>query len=204
MDKLVLYNDVVVHSDVRNSFLSLRQFMINTLGMGIDIVESVKSDQEIIYELYNLYKYKKELPKIGTQKRIVDVDISSSDSVINDNQQNYNAIKTFLENSAPDKFEPVIGPNKVSNRSSSEILYSIPNYPQYDPRRSGRIIRIGPKTIINPTTIRFMVKNAGNFGFVHYGPYDPTVWYWRGDISPFTYTEQQVVSYMNTELVYYL
>lgn len=202
MQAQVYYNDAVVLDSVRNDFLRLRDMMFQYVGIAVDIIESIKREEEVVYELLQAYKYKNELPKIGTVQRLDEFSLPGNDQSINN--EYYESLKNYIELSQPIKFEPIIGPNKQSNRNSSEVLYSIPNYPSIDPRRTGRIIRIGPRTIINPTILRFMVMNAGNFGFVHYGPYDPTIWYWRGDIDPYYYTPEQVAGYMNSELSYLL
>ncbi len=202
--QLVYYNNAIMHENVRASFLELRSLMLGTLGISIDVVESVKDESDIVYELITLYKYKNELPRQGNKTKNEYNEILSDIATRSAEEDLYKAVKTVIENSGPEKFEPVIGPNRQSNRADNEILYSIPNYPLLDPRRSGRVIRIGPKTIINPTILKFMTDCAGRFGFLHYGPFDPTIWYWRGDKSPYIYTPQQTVNYLNSELSYLL
>lgn len=189
MQKFVYFDNAVVHVDVRNAFIGLSERMIESLGMSVNIVESIKTEKEIVLELATMYKYKKELP--------IEITADTSDN-------EYELLKYHIERSEPKKFEPVIGPSKLANRAPYDTLYSIPNLPQYDPRRSGRIIKVGPKALISPTVLKFMVMNAGLYGFLHYGPYDPTIWYYRGDIEPYSYKPEEVVSYLNSELSYLL
>ena len=102
---------------------------------------------------------------------------------------------------SPTVFEPPITGNVTANRNTNELVYTIPNYVGLDPRSSGRIVKIGPKKDIRPTTLHYLIYNAGKYGFVHYGPKDPTIWYWRGDINP-TYTPDEVVNMFTGELKY--
>lgn len=102
-------------------------------------------------------------------------------------------------------FEPPLNIGaRYAIRDSNEIVYPINNHVGKDPRTSGRIIKIGPKDVINPNVLKYMVYNAGQYGFIHYGPKDPSVWYWRGDLAPYTYTADQVVNTFTGELKYLL
>lgn len=188
-NKYVLYNNAIVHIDVRNSFLELKTFLGNTYGFSIDIVESVKTEYEITLELFERYKYKKDL-------RVQRIE-SESD-------ERYQIVKTAIQNGDPTLFEPPIESAVYANVAPFNPIYPIPNYPMYDPRRSGRIIKIGPTVAINPTVLSFLVQNAGVYGFIHYGPEDPTIWYWRGDLEPYTYTPAQTVTLYSTELSFLL
>lgn len=185
----ILYNDVIVHVNVRDNFMLVKQLLADTLGLNIDIVESIKSEYEITLELVERYKYKRDL-KIQ--------------SIESESDERYLATKLIIESSDITAFEPPIERPVYANAPPYDPLYPIPNYPQYDPRRTGRIVRIGPSAIVNPTILSFMVQNAGRYGFIHYGPLDPTIWYWRGDKSPFKYTPAQSVSYYSSELSYLL
>lgn len=104
-----------------------------------------------------------------------------------------------------DEFEPPLDVLTIrSNRNPEDIVYTIPNNANRDPRISGRIIKIGPKAQINPAVLHYLVYNAGNYGFIHYGPVDPTVWYWRGDLDPYVYSPEEVVYTFSGELSYLL
>ncbi len=185
-------NRAVMHINVRKSFDMLNTHMSNRLGLQIEIVECIKTEYEIINELISIYKYKNRLP----------VQTLESDSDVG-----YEAVKNFIINSDASDFEPPLireGGSKLANRAPYEPLYTIPNYPSVDPRRTGRVLRIGPRAQINPTILNFLVHNAGDYGFLHYGPYDPTIWYYRGDIAPYVYKPKEVVSYLNSELSFLL
>ena len=109
----------------------------------------------------------------------------------------------FINGLAYDKFEPPIE-NSKQNPTNTETVIPVPNYPRYDPRSTGRIVKLGPKTIINPTLLHFLIHNAGKYGFVHYGPLDPSIWYWRADKTPYQYGPNEVVGWFSNELQYLL
>jgi len=90
-----------------------------------------------------------------------------------------------------------------SNRDSNEMVACIPNHVKYDPRITGRVVKFGPKNTITPAVLYYLVHNAGKYGFLHYGPKDPAVWYWRADIQA-TYTADEVVNTFTGELKYLL
>lgn len=103
------------------------------------------------------------------------------------------------------EFEPPLNVVSIrSNRNPEDMVYATPNLAQYDPRVTGRILKFGPKAIINPAVLHFLVHNAGKYGFLHYGPTDPTVWYWRGDLDPFVYKPEEVVYTFSGELSFLL
>lgn len=174
--KLVRYHNVVLPSEVKNSFSLLQEDIYLNLGIAIEPVDGFKSKPEILYELALRVKY------LDTTR------LSES----------------YITNLDPLEFEPPLTGNKFAKRDNTEQIYTIPNKPNVDPRLTGRIVQIGPKNIINPTTLYYMVYNAGNYGFVHYGPTDPSVWYWRGDKEPKIYTPLEVVSTFSDELRYLL
>lgn len=177
--KFVRYHNVVMPSSVKNSFQLLAEDMYLTIGVAIEPIECFKTGPQIARDLI---------------KRIKKRDLS----------KRYD--EAILESMDPLEFEPPLVGAKIALRdvSGQELVQPIPNKPSLDPRRSGRLVQIGPKNIINPTTLYYLVHNAGKYGFVHYGPLDPSIWYWRGDLNPGLYTPQEVVSMFTGELSYLL
>ena len=175
----VNYHNVVLPVPVKDGFEAL-SFRINeVLGFSIQPADGFKSVPQVIGEL-------------RAQIKNPDLTQVKDDS--------------YVINLPPNEFEPPIDGNKQALRdpTGQEVVYTIPNYPNVDPRTTGRIVQIGPKNIINPTLLYFLVHNAGSYGFLHYGPSDPSIWYWRGDLWPFTYTPNQVVTSFSNELAYLL
>tara|TARA_R110000868_G_scaffold92791_9_gene257399 strand:+ start:5311 stop:5856 length:546 start_codon:yes stop_codon:yes gene_type:complete len=175
----VKYHNIVVPSAVKNSFADLAVLVRDTLGFTIEPVDGYRTEKEILNEL---------------KARVKDRESSKLEN--ND----------WIKNLPPDRFEPPLTGNQIALRDvhGQEIVATIPNYPNIDPRTTGRIIQFGPKNLINPTLLHFLVHNAGNYGFVHYGPRDPSIWYWRGDKEPYTYNAQETVSLFTSELSYLL
>lgn len=217
--KIVRYTNTNVLVPVKESFTNLAEQVNLDLGFVITIDESYKYEWEIVDELRNrikdpnLKKYNESgsfsVNYAKNQTKMLDIATQESQSVFND-------IKSFINTLPANEFEPPIGPNPPSIRDNSglELVYSIPNYTYLDPRRTGRIVRIGPRTLINPTLLKYLVDNAGKYGFIHYGPLDPAVWYWRGDKLPildptsgesrYYYTKEEVVNSFTGELSYLL
>lgn len=177
--KFVRYHNVILPAAVKDSFAILQENIFTELGIAIEPVDGFKPKQVIARELARRLKYR-DLAKINNE--------------------------TTIESYSPLDFEPPLVGNKPSMRdvSNQEQVWTIPNMPSRDPRVTGRIIQIGPKNIINPTTLYYLVHNAGDYGFLHYGPIDPSIWYWRGDKDSGRYTAQQVVSTFTNELAYLL
>ena len=179
MQKFVRYHNVILPSAVKDSFALMAEDMYRNLGIALEPLDGFKPQVVIKKELLNRLKY----PDQG--KVYSDAEIDAMD---------------------PLEFEPPLVGNKAAKRDTTgnEQVYTIPNKLNLDPRITGRILKIGPKNIINPTTLYYLVHNAGTYGFLHYGPIDPTIWYWRGDKEPKVYTAQQVVSTFSDELSYLL
>lgn len=177
--KFVRYHNVILPAPVKDSFAAMQEHLFRELGITIEPLEGFKPKQVVTRELARRIKYP-DLAKIYDETAIESID--------------------------PLAFEPPLVGNKQSLRdpSNQELVYTIPNYPSRDPRVTGRIVQIGPKSVIHPTTLYYLVHNAGDYGFVHYGPTDPSIWYWRGDKQPGRYTPQQVVSTFTNELSYLL
>lgn len=175
----VKYHNITVPSPVKSSFADLAVLVKDTLGFSLEPVDGYRTEEEILNEL---------------KARVKNTETAKLD---NDD---------WVKNLPPEQFEPPLTNNQIALRDihGQEIVASIPNYPSIDPRTTGRIIQFGPKNLINPTLLHFLIYNAGNYGFIHYGPKDPSIWYWRGDKSPYTYTAQQVVSTFTSELSYLL
>lgn len=192
---LVDYDKAVMLESVKTSFAELVVDVYESIGISITAAESYKYEWEIVEELRERIKnpeIRESAVQLGfatttlINNAVTDktklrdlVELPNSSAV-----QIYSNLVSFIEMMPVIEFQPPLGPNMPAMRDSNELVYSIPNYPKLDPRRTGRIVRIGPKAVVNPTLIQYLVNNAGRFGFVFYGPLDPTVWYWRGDKLP--------------------
>lgn len=177
--KFVKYHNVVLPGPVKDSFANLAALASEQLGLTIEPMDGYKSEAEVIQEI---------------RARIKNADqVKSLDDV-------------FVDALDDAEFEPPLKADTVALRSvtGNEMVVTIPHKSNMDPRTTGRIVQIGPKSIVNPTLLYFLVHNAGRFGFVHYGPQDPTIWYWRGDKDAGVYTAEQVVSTFTDELAYLL
>jgi len=209
----VYYDNAIMLEPVKNSFAALALEIYENLGLSITVLESYKYEWEILDELRGKIKN----PEIRRSTTLINNTVTDKTKLEELVQipnaaavQTYSTLLSFIENLPPEEFEPPIGPNITSQRNSAELVYSIPNYPKLDPRRTGRIVRIGPKALINATLLQYLIQNAGRFGFVFYGPIDPSIWYWRGDklpvVDPFSgrlntyYTPQQTTTMFSMEL----
>lgn len=186
MEFVRVNNTLQVPTPLYRSYSQLANNMYSTLNVNLKIVDGYKNTSQVLDELRSRIKDKqltKSLRASGVSR---------------------------LALSDPLKFEPPFGESYKSLRdpSGGELVYSIPNKPNVDPRLTGRIVVFGPKIDINPTVLYYLVHNAGEYGFLHYGPKDPCVWYWRGDIvsegSLLKYTASQVVNTFTGELSYLL
>lgn len=193
---LVNLDKALLLQAVNDDFVRMSKAVYNSIGISLTVAESYKYEWEILEELRTKVKnteVRDSLTQLGFAADSLIVNsatnkVSLLDLVRSPTQEAvaiYNNLKTFISSLPSNEFEPPLGPDFTSVRNINEIVYSIPNYPQVDPRRSGRIVRIGPKSQLNPTTIRHLVLNAGKYGFIFYGPLDPSIWYWRGDKLPF-------------------
>lgn len=179
----VKYHNVYLAVPVRDAFIELANLVSTSIGIVIQPVDGFKSRPQIVNEL---------------KMRIKSYDPEKNPGLYTSDP--------YITSLSPDSFEPPLAGNRFSERSAAknEIVATIPNYPNIDPRITGRIVKIGPKNLINPTLLYFLTHNAGKYGFVHYGPRDPSVWYWRGDKSPYIYTPEKTVTTFTRELEYLL
>lgn len=180
---------------VGDDFTRLSKDMFTHIGISLTVVESYKYEWEIVEELKSRIKnpeVRESLTQLSyaTESLVTNLATSKTsllDLVKTPTQEavnTYEQLKGFISSLPAIEFEPPLGEDYTSLRSTSEVVYSIPNYPDTDPRRSGRIIKIGPKASIHATTLKYLIQNAGKYGFVFYGPKDPSIWYWRGDKLP--------------------
>lgn len=180
--KFVKYHNVVVPSAVKDSFEALAEKVYTNIGFVIEPMDGFKTKEQVIQELRGRIKNPDKL-KVNEDEYV-----------------------EILAATSPLSFEPPLIGNTTALRdlNGQEEVFTIPNKIPGDPRLSGRIVQIGPKNLINPTLLYFLVQNAGSYGFLHYGPKDPSIWYWRGDKTPHTYTPQETVSTFTNELSYLL
>ncbi len=180
--KFVKYHNVVVPSQVKDSFTQLAESVYGNLGFVIEPMDGFQTKEQIIQQLRARIKNPDRL-KVDDDEYV-----------------------EILARTSPLSFEPPLTGNTTALRDSSsqEVVFTIPNAVPGDPRVSGRIVQIGPKNLINPTLLYYLVQNAGSFGFIHYGPKDPSIWYWRGDKAPFVYTPTETVTTFTNELTYLL
>lgn len=181
--QFVKFHNVVLAVPVKDSFVELASLAYNSIGINIEPVDGYKSRPQIVNQLRAIVK-------------VIDPDADVA---------KYKS-DPYIVGLSADSFEPPLTGNRIAERSAmnSEIVATIPNYPNIDPRSTGRIIKIGPKNLINPTLLQFLTYNAGKYGFIHYGPRDPSVWYWRGDKPPYVYSPEKTVTTFTRELEYLL
>lgn len=192
---LVNYDKAVMLKAVSEDFSRLANTIYSDMGITITAVDSYKYEWEIVDELRKMIKspeIRESLTQLSyaTGSLITNL-ITEKNSLLDlvklptqEAVNTYSHLKDLIQNVPSIEFEPPLGQDFTSMRSVNEIVYTIPNYPNLDPRRSGRIVRIGPKASIHATTLKYLLLNAGKYGFVFYGPKDPSVWYWRGDKLP--------------------
>lgn len=222
----VKYDGIVLLQEVKESFTLLAADVYQDIGIGITVADGYKYEWDVVDELKSKIKdveIKKSIAALAyvtsslvnnfasDKIKLADIAFEPSQSSVTA----YGNVLVYINTLPPTEFEPPIGPNLPAKRdiSGNELVYSIPNYPQLDPRRTGRVIKIGPKAATSATLLRYLVQNAGKYGFIHYGPFDPLVWYWRGDKFPITdadgtqrnyYTSQECVNTFTGELSYLL
>ncbi len=180
---------------VADDFAALARTMYLHTGISLTAMDSYKYEWEILEELKARIKnteVRDSLTQLSYATESLVTNLATSKTSLLDLVKSpsaeavstYEQLKDFITNLPAIEFEPPLGADYPSMRSSSEVVYSIPNYPQVDPRRSGRIVKIGPKSVMHATTLKYLLLNAGKYGFVFYGPKDPSIWYWRGDKLP--------------------
>lgn len=180
---------------VSEDFIRLANAIYSDMGITLTVVDSYKYEWEIVDELRKKIKnteVRDSLSQLSYATESLVTNLATDKSSLldlvktptQDAVNTYEQLKDFVLNLPSIEFEPPLGQDYTSLRNTNETVYSIPNYPNIDPRRSGRIVQIGPKSSIHATTLKYLLLNAGKYGFVFYGPKDPTVWYWRGDRLP--------------------
>lgn len=163
--KLVQIGSAVILNEVGTSFLDMVSLLESDRGVVLTMEQGYLSEYEVVDELRKLVKFKTNStsPEMLT---LLDPKKSMSNIIKDVNQ--YQKLKTYVDSLDPTEFEPPLKPDFLSAGGINTVCF--PNKTTQDPRRSGKLVKIGPNSLVrSPEIFKWLLNNSFLFGFVLYG-----------------------------------
>lgn len=163
--QLVQIGSVSVLKGVADSFNNMVSALERDRGVVLNLEQGYLSEYEIVDELRKLVKFKTNvqypelIPLLDPKKPMSDI--------LKDADQ-YQKLRTYVDNLNAIDFEPPLKPNYTSASNVETVCF--PNKTTIDPRRSGKLIKIGPIDLVkSPEIFKWLLNNSFLYGFVLYG-----------------------------------
>ncbi len=182
--KLLQIGNAQIHEDVFKDFEQMSIALKNDRGIDLTVEESYLSIYELAEELRLLITNPNQVQSF--------VDISglqldkSMDEIVKRGE--FQKLLDTLNNLTRTDFtpplsEPYKSPARETGRKrtakgnrfermdqeDARFVFTAPNYPSQDPRRTGRFVKPGPKDILKyPEVVKWLLRNSTTYGFLLY------------------------------------
>ena len=159
---VVQQNQAIMLTEANDYFKYLSAGLQKDKGVSITVDQSYVSSYDINNELRNFVKNKTTAP--ADIQALLDSNKTIADIV---KENNYDKLKTYLDNLTSADFEPPLKQDFTS--AEGIIVKQFPNHSSVDPRRTGRLIKPGPIDILKSTEVlKWMINNSVLYGYVLY------------------------------------
>lgn len=161
-NSLVQIGEAYVVDEVANDFNELALDLQKDLNLILEISQSYISLTQLVDEL---------------RSRHINKDILFPEKAVSElTQVEFNTVLAVITNSNPTDFLPPIASpyssisfNPRLNTQIAQQIYTVPNYPNLDPRQSGRLVSLKPFDILKtPEVLKWLLSNSVNYGFLVY------------------------------------
>jgi hypothetical protein len=182
--KLLQIGNAQIHEDVFVDFSNLSSALKKDKGVELFVDESYISIYESADELRKLIADPTKVPSF------VDITALQINKTIDEviAQGQFQALLDTLNNLTRTDFTPPLSEPYTSairetgrqrtvrgnqfetyDQNTLNIIYTTPNYPNQDPRRTGRYVKPGPNNILKyPEIFKWLLRNSVNYGFLVY------------------------------------
>ena len=162
--RLVQIGSAVVLNEVGTSFLNMVNSLESDRGVVLIMEQGYLSEYEVVDELRKLVKFKTKSLK---PEMLALLDPKKPMSEIIKDADQYQKLKTYVDSLDATEFEPPLKPDFMSAGGINTVCF--PNKTSQDPRRSGKLIKIGPSNLVkSPEIFKWLLNNSFLFGFVLY------------------------------------
>jgi hypothetical protein len=182
--ELVQAGGILLPTDVNEAYKSLLAFVYSRKGENLKAVSGFISKYRLVESLCNIVKIDNTMD-ISTQQLFKQAQNPEEFNKIAQNREAFIKLEAAINNQPSTQFTTT---NQAfySYKTTSihpyytrgTTLFSIPNYPSTDPRRSGKLIVF---TELSDELFVFLLLNAASYGFVWYG-IDKSYWIYEGDV----------------------
>jgi len=153
-------NSAITVNEVLTQFKELTAKLKADTNVQLAISEGYKSRYEILEELRG--NVKDTNPSDTRFADLLSRPISGSGE--------YLELEGYLMDLRPTQYDPTIPEPLSSVVNSSTKIYYTPNYPNLDPRRTGRFLVVDPPQSIRSANVRtWLLNNSMLYGFLLYG-----------------------------------
>lgn len=182
--KLLQIGNAQIHENVFRDFEQLTKALKKDRGIDMVVGESYVSIYDLVDELRGLIKDPKQV------QTFVDLTALQPDKTMDEivKQGQFQALLDLINSLTRTDFvpplsEPYESPTRETgnrytangnrfnemDQNSFRPVYSLPNYPNQDPRRTGRFVKPGPKEILKyPEVYKWLLNNSTTYGFLVY------------------------------------
>lgn len=157
--------DAVVLSDAYSKFQLMVAALQKDKNVTLSIVQGYMSTYDVVDELRKLLKDKtaasspEVTPLLDAKKTIVDIV----------KEGNFDKLKQYIDNQPNNAFEPPLM-SQFNSATENFNVQPFPIKPAKDPRRTGRLLVVGPPSTVRGTEIqKWLYNNSLLYGFLPYG-----------------------------------
>lgn len=159
---VVQQNQAIMLTEANDYFKYLTAGLQKDKGVSITVDQSYMSSYDVNNELRNFVKNKTTAP--ADIQSLLDSNKTIADIV---KENNYDKLKTYLDNLTSADFEPPLKQDFTS--AEGVMVKQFPNHSSVDPRRTGRLVKPGPIDILKSTEVlKWMINNSVLYGYVLY------------------------------------
>jgi len=174
-DKVVQQGQAVVLREANNKFRLLAAALQTDKSITISIEQSYLSGYDVADDLRKIVKDKTNKPPANI-KTLLDVSKPIAEIV---KEGLYDKLKGYLDNLEAADYEPPLPADFTSG--AKVVVKQFPNKIANDPRRTGRLIKVGPTDILKSTEVqKWLYNNSMLYGFVLYS--DNALYYMGMDL----------------------
>ena len=182
-NQIVDVGGVLMTQATSDAFRNLAAFVFERKGANLLIKTGFISRYKLVEDLCKLIRVDETIPPT-LQKAIQLVAKPNDLDIFLRAPGNVDALEAALQNLKVNQFN---GINKAFRKYNTTVahpflqnnvtIYGAPNYPNQDPRRSGKMLIFNE---LSDDIFTFLLYNAADYGFAWYG-IDKTYWTYEGD-----------------------
>jgi len=162
-DKVVQQGQAVILREANVKFQLMAAALQTDKNITISVEQSYLSGYDVADDIRKIVKDKTNKPPADI-KALLDPNKTITDIV---KEGLYNKLKTYLDKLEAADFEPPLPADFTSG--ARVLVKQFPNKIASDPRRTGRLVKLGPTDVLKSTEVqKWLYNNSMLYGFVLY------------------------------------